>query len=127
MRIFTTKWLTRFAKKKDITDNALCRAVVDVEKGYFDVDLGGNVYKQRLARHGEGKSGGFRIIICLRKGERTFIVYGFPKSARSNVSSEEITAFKQMAVHLFALTDEQIALLIQNGELREITPEDIHD
>lgn len=127
MRIFTTKWFTRFSKKKDIANSSLCGAVADVENGYFDADLGGGVYKQRLARQGKGKSGGFRIIVCLRKGERTFIVYGFSKSEQANVSPEETVAFKKMAEHLFTLTDTQIDLLIQDGELREITMEKIHE
>ena len=40
----------------------------------------GGVIKQRLAREGQGKSGGFRSIVLFRRGEKAFFVYGFAKS-----------------------------------------------
>jgi hypothetical protein len=49
----------------------------------LDADLGGGVIKQRIARKGGGKSGGFRALILLRAGERAFFVHGFAKSDRS--------------------------------------------
>jgi len=37
----------------------LCDAVNRLEAGQSEADLGGNVYKVRVARSGEGKSGGY--------------------------------------------------------------------
>lgn len=124
MRIFKTKWFIRFARKKDITDKSLYDLVNEIMKGCYDADLGGNIYKQRLVSQSKGKSGGFRIILCLRKGERTFIVYGFSKTEQGNISSEELIAFKKMAIHLFDLTDIQVNQLLQKGELKEIQVEE---
>lgn len=38
--------------------------------GLIDADLGSGVIKQRLARKGQGKSGGFRSIVLFRWGEK---------------------------------------------------------
>lgn len=63
MRIFRTKPFARFADKEGIDDAALVEAVRRAELGMFDADLGGGVIKQRIARQGQGKSGGFRSIM----------------------------------------------------------------
>ena len=63
MRTFKTKAFTRFADKAGIPDLALCRAVRDAERGLIAPDPGGGVIKQRIARPGQGKSGGFRTPI----------------------------------------------------------------
>jgi hypothetical protein len=70
VRIFRNKPFTRFARKVRITDAEPCEAVANVERGLIDADLGGGVIKQRIARKGGGKSGGFRALILLRIGER---------------------------------------------------------
>ena len=120
MRIFKTTWFTRFASKEGISDEALTSAVVRLEADQFDADLGGGVYKQRLARPGEGKSGGYRVIVCLRRGERSFFVYGFPKSNRANISASEKSDLKKLAQTLLAMTDEQLEQQIKAGAFQEI-------
>ena len=66
MRIFKNTWFTRFAKKEGIKDTELYETVSQLEAGQADADLGGGVYKVRVARQGEGKSGGYRVIVFLR-------------------------------------------------------------
>lgn len=63
MRVFKNAWFDRFARKQGITDEALLEAITRVKRGLIDADLGGGVIKQRVARAGQGKSGGFRTII----------------------------------------------------------------
>jgi hypothetical protein len=56
--------------------------------------LGGEVYKARAARRpGEGKSGGYRVVVFFRSEERTFFVYGFAKSGKANIDQGELRAF----------------------------------
>ena len=50
--------------------------------GLIDANLGGGVIKQRIARKGGGRSGGFRAIVLFRRDELAFFVYGFAKSSR---------------------------------------------
>jgi hypothetical protein len=58
MRIFKNRWFTRFAAKEGITDEELKAMVNQLEAGQADADLGGDVYKVRVARPGAGKSKG---------------------------------------------------------------------
>ncbi len=80
MRVFKNKPFARFARKAGLTDSALMKAVAEAERGLVDAVLGGGVIKQRVAREGGGKSGGFPTIILFRLGEMAFFVHGFAKS-----------------------------------------------
>ena len=120
MRIFKNAWFERFARKQKIPTALLCEAVQRAEQGLIDADLGGGVIKQRVARHGQGRSGGYRTLILYRQAHRAFFVYGFAKSEQANISAVEEAAFKQAARYVLDLTDEQIAALIQNGQFQEV-------
>ena len=72
MRILKNSWFTRFANKEGITNDELREIVNQLEAEQIDADLGGGVYKMRVARPGEGKSGGYRMIVFFRSKERTF-------------------------------------------------------
>jgi hypothetical protein len=102
----------------------LREAIVRAERGQIDADLGGGVVKQRIARPGQGRSGGFRSIILFRTGERAFFVFGFAKSDRDNIDREELDAFRKMAHHVLALTEDQLARLIASGQFMEIGYDD---
>ena len=80
VRIFKNKWFIRFAHKENIDDTALCEAIGRAEMGLIDADLGGGLIKQRVARPGEGRSGGYRTIVAFRKGDKSFFIYGFAKN-----------------------------------------------
>ncbi len=123
MRIFKTTWFMRFAQKESIADASLQSAVEQIENGQFDANLGGGVYKQRLARFGEGRSSGYRLIVCLKKGARSFFLYGFPKSGRANITASEKNDLKKLAQTLFALSDEQLEQEIKAGAFQEIKRE----
>ena len=56
MRIFKTTWFTRFAEKEGIADGELRELVDQLEAGQPDADLGGDVYKMRLARPGQARA-----------------------------------------------------------------------
>ena len=119
-KIYKSKWFQRFAHKEGIADGALREAVARAEKGLIDADLGGSVIKQRVARPGQGKSGGYRTIILFRQGERAFFVYGFSKSARDNIDESDEQGFKTLAKALLAATDEALAKLVRAGKYLEV-------
>lgn len=100
MKIFKNAWFDRFARKQKIADAALIDAVQRAEDGQIDADLRGGVVKQRVARSGQGKSGGYRTIIFYRKGQRAFFIYGFAKNERDNIDDDEKSAFKKAAKHV---------------------------
>ena len=120
MRVFKNTWFARFAGKEGITDRELMEVVDQLEAGQADADLGGDVYKVRIARPGEGKSGGFRVVVFFRSEERAFFVYGFAKSDRDNISQGELRAFKQRAKDALLMTDEHIMERLRNRTLIEV-------
>jgi hypothetical protein len=119
-RVFKTRWFERFARKEKIRDPVLVDAVARAERGQVDAELGGGVIKQRIARPGQGKSGGYRTIIFFRQGERAVFAYGFAKSDRANIDADEGKQFKEAARHVLRLTEEQIEELVKNGDFVEV-------
>ena len=119
-RIFLSKWFIRFARKEGIADNALCEAVRKAERGLVDAELGSGVIKQRIARPGEGKSGGYRGIVLLRSGDRAFFVYGFAKNERDNIDDDELRGFKRLAREMLAIDDGVIERMKRSGGLKEL-------
>jgi hypothetical protein len=122
--VFKTKSFARFARKARITDVVLCAAVADVARGLIDANLGGGVVKQRIARQGEGTSGGFRTIILFRAGKRAFFVHGFAKNEQDNIRDDELAAFKLLAAELLAYDDGALAAAMGNGTLTEVVCHD---
>ena len=88
MRIFKNRWFVRFARKQKISDEILREALMRIEHGLADADLGGGVFKQRIARSGGGRSTGYRVIVLVRSGQRAFFVYGFAKA--NNLTSAKM-------------------------------------
>ena len=74
--------------------------------GLVDADLGGGLFKKRVARPGQGKSGGFRTLVATNRGDRWVFAFGFPKNERSNIDKDEEEALKKLATHLLSLTAE---------------------
>ena len=120
MRIFKTKAFTRFAEKAGIPVAALCRAVTDAERGLVAADLGGEVIKQRIARPGQGKSGGFRTLIVFRAGTRAIFVHGFAKNEKDNIEKDELVALKKLAAELLDYDDKTLARVVASGVLLEV-------
>lgn len=118
--VFKSKWFQRFARKERIADATLLEAVARAEKGQVDADLGGGVIKQRVARPGQGKSGGYRTIMLFRRGERAFFVYGFAKSARDNIDESDERGFKELASVLLSASDEALTGLVSRGKFVEV-------
>ena len=120
MRIFKSRWFQRFAKKEGISDTLLWDAAARAEKGQIDAELGGEVIKQRIARPGQGRSKGYRVIILFRRGDKAFFEYGFSKSQRANIDRYEEDQFKRAAKHVLALTEKLLAELLKKGEFVEV-------
>ena len=120
MRLFKTKSFARFAIKENIVDSVLRDAIRRAEAGLIDADLGGGVIKQRLARQGQGKSGGYRSIVLFRHGATAFFAYGFAKNERDNIDRRELMAFRRLAAEMLAMEDEALAAALKNGTIMEI-------
>ena len=120
MRVFATKWFTRFARSESISDKRLCAAIARAEQGAIDADLGGNLIKQRVARAGGGRSGGYRTLIAYQSGRRSVFLYGFAKNERDNISPKRLAELKTLAKRLVSLTDTEVQNLVNAYEIREL-------
>ena len=79
MRLLKLKAFARFQRREGIADKTLSKTIRSAEAGLIDADLGGGLIKQRVARPGQGKRGGFRTIVAYRRGIRAVFLFGFAK------------------------------------------------
>jgi hypothetical protein len=120
VRVFKTKAFDRFATRERIGDAELYDSIAAANAGRVDADLGGGVIKQRIARSGQGKSGGFRTIVLFQKGQIAFFVYGFAKNERDNIRGDELRAFRALAKEMLSYEDGALEAATRNGTLKEI-------
>ncbi|HEZ1373803.1 TPA: type II toxin-antitoxin system RelE/ParE family toxin [Neisseria meningitidis] len=120
MRIFKNQWIVKFAKKHKINDSELLEAVERADNGLIDTDLGGGVIKQRIARQGQGRSGGYRSLILLKQADRAFFVYAFAKNDRENISDKELDVYRKAAAYYLKYTRAELAALKEDGIITEI-------
>lgn len=91
-----------------------------MQAGLYEGDLGGGLLKKRIARPGQGKSGGYRTLVATNKDSKWFFVFGFPKNVRSNIDKDEEEALKKLASHLLLLTAQELSISQRAGELIEV-------
>ncbi len=113
----------RWKEKNGLSDWALAKAVAEMEQGLIDADLGGYVFKKRVAFPERGKRSGVRVIVATQKVDRWFFLYGFGKNERNNISDKELEIFQEMAVDLLKLNDRQVDLALSSGEFVEVLNE----
>ncbi|GHS84750.1 hypothetical protein AGMMS50293_31420 [Spirochaetia bacterium] len=94
VRIFKYKWFAKFAEKAAITDADLREAVKEIEAGLVEANYGGDVYKKRIARPGEGK--------------------------RGNINEKEERYYKDAAKRDFSWSDDDLEAYKKTGQLIEI-------
>jgi hypothetical protein len=114
-----TKVFARFARKERLDDQRLCEAIARAETGLIDAALGGGLIKQRVARAGGGRSGGYRTVIAYRTSSRSVFLYGFAKSERENIDGRELDDLKKLARLYLDYSDARIAAAITAAELTE--------
>jgi hypothetical protein len=124
MQVFKTRWFARFARHELITDASLRQAIARAERGLIDADLGGGLIKQRVARKGQGRSGGYRVIVGYRAHGRAIFLFGFAKSERENIGPDELTFLRKLAENWLAAGAAMIREEIRAGNLQEIEDEE---
>ena len=120
MNVYKTKWFARFARKARISDEALWKAALAAESGLVDADIGHGIIKQRVARQGEGKSGGSRTFIVIRRYDRAVYVFGFEKKDQANIEPDEWESLKKIAKEILGYSEADIAENVRTGELVKI-------
>src|SRR3954470_2995337 len=116
-----TKWMVRYAKREGINHEALLEAVQRAECGLIDADLGGGLIKQRVAREGQGRSGGHRTIIAYKRAGRAVFLLGFAKSMQANISRDDIAELRKIGSNWLQASEDLITEAIDQGKLEEVT------
>ena len=119
-RIFRTRTFTRWMRKTGLSDHALMVAVLDMESGLIDADLGGHLMKKRVALPGQGKRGGVRTIVVIKRSKRWFFLFGFSKNERANIDQDELKVLQEVAHDLLAFDDRQLIDALSAGEITEV-------
>jgi hypothetical protein len=119
MRAFKTKWFARFARQELIADTNLWEAIERAERGLVDADLGGGLIKQRVPRHGKGRSGGYRVIVAYRAKNRAVFLLGFAKNEQDNIDADQLTTARKVAESWLTASTERITQAIEENELQE--------
>ena len=91
-----------------------------MEDGLIDADLGGLLYKKRVARPGGGKSGGYRTVLSARIGDRYVFLHGFAKSEKANISQDEKRALQFAGKVFLDLPPPDLLKAIEAGVLMEV-------
>jgi len=113
----------KWAKKAGLADLALCRAVDEMKAGLVDADLGGGVFKKRVALPGRGKSGSVRTLLATNRDDRWFFVLGFEKNERANITDRELIGLRIIADDLLSMTEKQMQAAFKDGSLVEVKDE----
>jgi hypothetical protein len=86
-----------WAKKEQITDSLLQKAIDEVSEGLIDADLGGGLIKKRVAKKGEGKRGRHRVPLAFKDKDRSLFIFGFSKNDRENLDDDEKELYKNLS------------------------------
>jgi len=121
VRVYKLRAFARFQRRNGIADRMLGKAIDSAERGLVDADLGGGLIKQRVARPGQGKSGGYRTMVAYRRGDRAVFLFGFAKSERTNLEDDELGHWRRIGRLYLALDEDGLEAAIAADELAEVS------
>ena len=113
-RVFKTAWFAKHASKVGISNSELCQAIQEMNKGLWDANLGGNVFKKRLNENRH------RSIVLSKTDTYWFFTFLFAKADQENISKDELNGFKKLAKDFGQLSDTEISAMLTNDSLEEI-------
>jgi hypothetical protein len=119
VRIYKIRTLAKFTRQHGIGDASLVAAVDRAMRGLVDADLGGHVIKQRVARPGQGKRGGFRMLIGIRS-DRAIFLFGFAKNECENIGDDQLKTLREIVASWFAADETTITQALKEGLLIEV-------
>ena len=120
MRIYKHYHFAKWMKKINLTDSALKDAIVEMEQGLIDADLGQCVFKKRIGVNGLGKSSSVRTVIAFRLEFRAIFIYGFAKNNKAALTNNEELNLKQLAKAYLGLDEQEMKIVVNIGELIEV-------
>lgn len=126
MRILKRKDFVRWQVRENLPDSVLCQAVSEIDRGLFDADLGGLLYKKRIARPVAGKRGGYRTLLSARLGDRCVFLHGFAKNDKANITQAEKAALQYAGKVFLDLAGDALDKALLSGVLMEVNCERYH-
>jgi hypothetical protein len=124
MQLFKLKEFSRRARKERVTDEDLRDAVARAERGQIAGEIGKFLIKQRIARQGQGRRGGYRAVIVWVPGKLAVFVHLFPKNSKGNLTDGEEDVYREAAKHIEELDAAVIAALVKTKEWIEVEDEE---
>lgn len=116
LRVFAFKDVVRFVRKFHIPDEG----VWNVVHAQPDADLGGGLYKYRIARPGEGSRGGGRVLVALKIESRAILMFAWERKDMENIKPNELKAYREVARMYLGYSDAQMTKLVKDRVLVEI-------
>ena len=123
MNVLKSKWFNKWSKKHKITDGSLMSVIDNFDRSSV-VDLGAGLYKTRIPRLKQGKSGGFRTLIIYSKDDLALFILGFAKNEKDNISVADLNDLKQQAKYILSFSKEQVEKLVDNGTFIKVEIKD---
>ena len=120
MAIYKIKAFARFAAHERIEDSSLPVAIQRAADRLVDADLTGGLIKQRVARRGQGRRGGHRVLIAFQPRDFSVFLYGFSKNDRENLDGKELEILRKLASHWLGASPKLIEQALEEGKLMEV-------
>ncbi len=120
-RIFKTKSFYRWQRKELIPDKKLHQAILEIDQGLVDAELGSGLIKKRIAKPGFGKSSSYRTIIATNRNDKWFFIYGFSKNEQENITGKEFESIKHYSSFLLEINNTEITAMLKQEKLLEIS------
>lgn len=120
IRILKTRMFCQWMKKTPLKDKDLCKAIEEMMRGMVDADLGGHLYKKRVAFPGRGKRGSARTLIATNNSNRWMFLFGFEKNDKENISPAELSYLQMLAQDLLEYSDLLLDSAIVQGKIQEV-------
>ena len=122
-RVFLTRYFSRWLRKTELSVDALCKAVQEMERGLIDANLGGAIMKKRVALPGRGKRGSARTLVATNNSNRWFFLFGFEKNERDNITVKELSALRALAADFLQMDIVRLEAAVAAKTLQEICHE----
>jgi hypothetical protein len=90
----------------------------------IEADLCGGLIMQRVARQGQGRSGGYRMVLAYRRKDRAVFLYTFAKNERENIGPGELVELRKLGLNWLNSSPQKIIEAVEDGSLQEVNRDD---
>lgn len=123
MNVLKSKWFNKWSKKYKIADDSLMSAIDNFDRSSV-VDLGSGLYKIRIPRLKQGKSGGFRTLVIFSKDDLALFMLGFAKNEKGNINAADLNDLRKQAKYILSFSKEHVEKLVDNGTFIKVETKD---